>query len=54
MMAPKRRESSAALAANSAGVIGAGTPPIALMRSFTAWVPRIRLISVFSRAIVGD
>jgi len=33
----------------SDGDMGAGTPPIAEIRSRTAWVPRILLISRFSR-----
>ena len=53
MIAPKRLESSAALAANSAGLIGAGTPPSAVMRSFSAGVARMRLISLFSRCDHG-
>ena len=49
MIALKRLESSAALAPNSAGVSGSASPPMARIRSFTAWVPRMRLISRLRR-----
>src|SRR6185503_8661651 len=53
MIAPKRLLSSAALAANCVGDIGAGSPPSAPMRSRSAGVARMRLISPFSLAITS-
>ena len=51
--APKRAPSIAARMLKSLGDMGAGIPPMARMRSFTAWLPRILLISRFSRLTIS-